>query len=494
MPSTTFAAIDLGADSGRVLLGTLSEGKLSLEEAHRFSNGAVFVNGGWRWDVLGLFKEMKEGLRKAAADGHRISSLSVDSWGVDYALLRGNLPHLAPPYQYRDARNAESSRRVRAELGDELIYEHTGIQFLDFNTIYQLAADVRDPAGLLPLADGFLTIGDYFNWLFCGRRVIERSLASTTQLYDPRTHEWSDTLIKAAGLPRELFPPLVDAGTVLGTVLPDLAAELGLDPGTQVVATCSHDTGAAVAGAPLSGPDAAYLSSGTWSLLGVELRDPVLSQEARLAGFSNEVGIERTIRFLKNIIGMWILQECKRDWARQGRDYEYADLVAQAAAAPARRTFIHPNDARFLAAGNMPEKVRGYCAETGQPVPDSPGEIVRCVLDSLALLYATFLDELEGVTGQPIGVLHIVGGGSRNELLNQSTADASGRRVVAGPVEATAIGNLLAQAVALGLAADLGEIRAIVRGSFPVREFSPADPSVWGPARELFQSLSARAD
>lgn len=489
MPSTTFAAIDLGAESGRVLLGTLSDGNLTLEEAHRFSNGAVFVNGTWRWDVLSLYREMKEGLRKAAAAGHRISSLSVDSWGVDYALLRGDLPYLAPPFQYRDARNEASARRVRAELGDEVIYSHTGIQFLDFNTIYQLAAEARDPAALLPLSDGFLTIGDYFNWLFCGRRVIERSLASTTQLYDPRSHDWSDTLIKALGLPRELFPPLVDAGTPLGVIRPEIAKELGLAPGTQVVATCSHDTGAAVVGTPFSSANAAFLSSGTWSLLGVELPEPVLTNEARLAGFSNEVGISRTIRFLKNIIGMWILQESRRDWARQGQEYDYAELVSRAASAEAGRSFIHPNAPRFLAAGNMLEKVRGYCAETGQASPETVGQVVRCILDSLALLYAASLDELEGVIGRRLDTLHIVGGGSRNALLNQSTADASGRTIVAGPVEATAIGNLLAQAMALGEVADLVAAREIVRKSFPVTTFQPADTADWVGRREFFSKL-----
>ena len=489
MPATTFAAIDLGAESGRVLLGKLEDGVLTLEEAHRFSNGAVLVNGTWRWDVLSLFREMKEGLRKAAAAGHQIASLSVDSWGVDYALLRGDLPHLSTPYQYRDARCEPSMQRVRAELGDEFIFGNTGIQFLNFNTIYQLAADVRDPAGLLPLSDGFLTIGDYFNWLFCGRRVIERSLASTTQLYDPRTHEWSDALIKAAGLPRELFPPLVDAGTALGTIRPDVARELGLDPGTQVVATCSHDTGAAVVGTPLASENAAFLSSGTWSLLGVELPEPVLTTEARLAGFSNEVGIARTIRFLKNIIGMWILQECRRDWARQGQEIDYAELVEQAAAAEAHRSFIHPNALRFLSAGDMLEKVRSYCAETGQPVPETTGQIVRCVLDSLALLYASSMDELEGVIGRQLDTLHIVGGGSRNELLNQSTADASGRTMVAGPVEATAIGNLLTQAIALGLIPDLAGVREVVRQSFPVKNFFPQDTAAWSRSREIFSKL-----
>jgi rhamnulokinase len=484
-----FVACDLGAESGRVILASLSGGKLQLEEVHRFANGPVRVLGTLRWDVLRIFDELKRGLAIIGRRGIRPRSLSVDSWGVDYVWLRGGGPQLSAPFHYRDARNDAAFERVTSTIGRESIFRETGVQFMALNTLYQLAADrAADPA-LLEAADGFLNIGDYFNYLFSGVARAEQSLASTTQIYDPRSHQWSKPLQEALGLPARLFPEIVPSGTVLGPLLPDIAAETGLE-GCSVVATCSHDTGAAVAAVPAnSGSRWAYLSSGTWSLLGVELDAPCIDDDVLAANFTNEVGHGGSIRFLKNIVGLWILQECRRTWEITDGALTYDDLARLAAQAPAFRSLINPNAARFLKPGGMPEKIAAYCRETGQPEPRGRAEIVRCVLDSLALLYAASLDEIEALTRRTIRTLHIVGGGSRNLLLNQITADATGRTVLAGPAEATAIGNALLQAVAAGLLPSLEALRTTVRDSFPVVGFEPVNSSEVRSVRRFYATL-----
>jgi len=483
-----FVACDLGAESGRVILASLSSGKLQLEEVHRFPNGPVRILGTLRWDVLRIFDELKHGLTRIGRRGIRPRSLSVDSWGVDYVWLRPGTPHLSAPFHYRDARNDAAFERVVGRLGRETIFNETGVQFMALNTLYQLAADREADPGLLDAAQGFLNIGDYFNYLFSGVARAEQSLASTTQLYDPRTHRWSDKLRDALDLPARLFPEIVPSGTVLGPLLPDLVAETGLE-GCRVVATCSHDTGAAVAAVPTqTGARSAYLSSGTWSLLGVELDAPCIDPAVLAAGFTNEVGHGGSIRFLKNIVGLWILQECRR-WEGTDGSLTYDDLTRIASQASAFRSLINPNAARFLKPGGMPEKIAAYCRETGQPEPRNRADTVRCVLDSLAMLYADSLDEIERLTRRTIRTLHIVGGGSRNLLLNQITADATGRTVLAGPAEATAIGNALLQAVAAGSIPSIDALRATVRDSFPVVGFQPVSNSAVRTVRRFFNSL-----
>jgi rhamnulokinase len=481
-----YIACDLGAESGRVMLGRLEDGRLSLEEMHRFPSAAVRVLGSWRWDVLRIFEELKTGLRNVAGRHAAVASLSVDSWGVDYVLINTVHPMLSPPFHYRDGRTESTYESVRKDVGPELIFAETGIQFMTINTIYHLVSDVEKSPALLNVADCFLTIGDYFNYLFSGVPRVDESNASTTQLYNPRTRSWSQVLIERCGLPPKIFPKLVSPGTVLGPLLPEVAAETGLRE-VQVVATCSHDTGAAVAAVPAQeGEDWAYLSSGTWSLLGLELPQPLISEKVRERNFTNEAGYGGTTRFLKNIVGLWILQESRREWARQGRELDYAALTREAEDAEPFRSLIDPRATRFLKPDDMPQKIAAFCSETGQPAPETPGQFVRCIFESLALLYRVNLDELEQLTGRTIRRLHIVGGGSQSALLNQFAASATGRQVIAGPAEATAIGNVLLQAVALGDLDSLAAVRHVVRDSFALRTFEPIAPEAWGVAYQRF--------
>ena len=491
VPPTHYLALDLGAESGRVMLGTLHGGQLRLRELHRFPTGALPVGGTLRWDLPRIVGALKDGLAKAAALGLPIRSLSTDSWGVDYVLLRDGAP-LDLPHHYRDPRTDDGLARAFALVPQEEIFAQTGIQFLTLNTLYQLHAEARERPEVLARAQSFLTIADYVNFLFSGAAAIEESNASTTQLYDPSARAWSDSLIAALGLPRALFPPVVPSGTRLGTVRPGVLA--GDWSATEVIATCSHDTGAAVAATPGEGEEWAYLSSGTWSLLGIESATPLLGAEALRENFTNEIGHGGTIRFLKNIVGLWIVQECRRAWALAGNEFSYAELVEAASVPPALRSLIHPASVRFAKPDAMPEKIAAYCRETGQPVPSTPGETIRCALESLALFYAANVDRLEALTGRRIARLHVVGGGSRNTLLNQFTADALGRPVLAGPAEATAIGNLLLQALALGdlgPAATLADLRQVVRDSFPSVAYDPESEQAetWRAARARFAAL-----
>ena len=352
-----YIACDLGAESGRVMLGRLEEGRLTLEEMHRFPSAAVRVLGSWRWDVLRIFEELKTGLRNIAGRHLPVASMSVDSWGVDYVLINAVHPMLSPPFHYRDARTESTYQKVREQVGSELIFAETGIQFMPINTIYHLASDLEKSRALLDVADCFLTIGDYFNYLFSGVPRVDESNASTTQLYNPRTRSWSQVLIERCGFPPKIFPQLVPPGTVLGPLLPEVASETGLSE-LQVVATCSHDTGAAVAAVPAEGEDDwAYLSSGTWSLLGLELPQPLISEKVREHNFTNEAGYGGTTRFLKNIVGLWILQESRREWARQGLELDYATLTREAENAEPFRSLIDPRAARFSKPGEMPQKI-----------------------------------------------------------------------------------------------------------------------------------------
>lgn len=470
------------------MLGTLTDGKVALEEIHRFPNGPVVINGSWRWDVLRIFDELKTGIRKVAARGIKVESISTDSWGVDYAWLKDNEPMLTAPHHYRDpARNEGAFERAFADVPADEIFAETGLQFMTLNTLYQLHADRQTRPWVFKSADRFLNIGDYFNFLFSGVAKAEQSLSSTTQLFNPKKKKWSLPLLKKLGLPKKLFPEIVPSGTVLGPALPDL----GLT-GTQVVASCSHDTGAAVAAVPGSGRNWAYLSSGTWSLLGIEAKKPIINDLTRQHNLTNEVGYGGSIRFLKIIVGLWILQECRRTWAKQGREFSYEQLAQLGTQAAPLKSLINPNADQFAKADNMPEKIADFCRATGQPVPRTEGEFVRCTIESLALLYRLTLDQIESVTGKPIKTLHIVGGGSKNELLNQCSASATGRTVITGPVEATATGNILIQALALGHLKDLDELRSVVRASFEVKTYKPQDAAIWAQTYERFKKLTVK--
>jgi rhamnulokinase len=487
-----YVACDLGAESCRVILGTLTDEQLAIEEIHRFPNGPITVFGTLRWDVLRIFDELKTGLRKVAARGHRIESISADSWGLDYVHVRGQEPMLTSPYNYRDARTDGAVEKASAVVPADLIYSETGIQFMQVNSLYQLLDDLEHRPEILELSEQFLGVGDYFNYLLSGVRCAEESLASTTQLFNPVQRKWSQQLIEKFQLPARIFPKLVPSGTKLGPLLPSIADEVGLQD-TQVVASCSHDTAAAVAAVPAEGQGWCYISSGTWSLLGVEAPEPIIMAKSREYNFTNEMGYGGTIRFLKDIIGLWIVQECRREWAKEGQEYTYAQLTKMAEEAEPLKCLIYPNALRFWKPNEMPQKIVDYCRETNQVTPKTPGEISRCVLESLALIYCQTLQEVAMVTGHKAKCLHIVGGGSRNRLLNQLTANAAQLTVLAGPSEATAIGNLLVQAIALGHLGSLAHLRRVVRRSFPVTTYHPNDASTWQEAYERFQELTVKS-
>ena len=473
MSATYYLAVDLGAESGRVMLGTLADGRISLEEIHRFPNRSLAVEGHLHWDLPHLEKEIFTGIVKAAARNLPISGISADSWGVDYVLLNTNGNPLGNPYCYRDARTADSPARLFKKFPFAEIYRETGIQFIAINTIYHFEAQQHDNPAVLAAADRFLNIADYFNFRFSGVEAAEQSLASTTQVYNPQSHTWSGMIASVLGLRTSLFPKIVPSGTPLGPVTGTLKKQSALAQ-TQVVATCSHDTGAAVAAVPASGDNWAYLSSGTWSLLGAELSQPIVTDAAREAGFTNEVGLGGTIRFLKNIAGLWVLQECRRAWEAAGQLFTYDEITRLAVENGPASAHISMQDTRFLSPGDMPEKITAFCRETGQPIPATPGQFARTILESLALTYVQTLRELESLVGRKFEKLHIVGGGSRSQLLNQLTADATGLKVIAGPVEATALGNVLIQAVALKQL-DPGQIRRVVEKSFSPQIFLPGE-------------------
>lgn len=483
--TTRYLACDLGAESGRLMLGSLADGRMTLEEIHRFPNTPIRVEGSLCWNIPTLFMELKVGLKKAAARRLPVASISADSWGVDYLLLDAQGKLMSPTFHYRDARSAQGVTKVKAAVDCPTIFDETGIQFMPLNTIYQLAAE---PSERLAGAAQMLMIADAFNFLLSGSARIEESNASTTQFYNPRTKQWSNKLLNALNLSERLFPPIVPSGTRLGQLRKELADETGL-PQIDVIASCSHDTGAAVAAVPTSGGDWAYLSSGTWSLMGVELPAPLINDACRDLNFTNEIGYGGSVRLLKNISGLWLVQECRRAWAAGGQDLDYATLSKLAAEARPFASFINPTDARFLAPPNMPEVIAGFCRETSQPAPATPGAFIRCALESLALLYRRTLRQIEQLTGRKIARLHIVGGGSQNKLLNHFTADALQIPVLAGPVEATAAGNVLIQAITLGHLDSLSAARQVVRNSFILTTVEPANPAVWDEAYRRFLKL-----
>ena len=486
MNPTHYLACDLGAESGRVMLATLDAGRIALTELHRFANVPLQQADALCWDIPRLFAELKTGLRLAAARRLPIAGLSVDSWGLDYLLLDEHGELLAPTFHYRDARNLRGIERVRAALPWETVYEETGIQFMQINTLYQLAAE---PAERLQRARQLLPMADGFHFLLSGVARAEVSLASTTQVYNPRTRDWSEPLLRAFDLPRALFPPIVPCGTRLGPLLPAIAAETGLGA-VPVIASCSHDTAAAVAAVPAEGDDWAYLSSGTWSLIGVELPAPVINAQSRRLNFTNEMGVGHTTRLLRNVIGLWLVQECRRAWAAEGNDLDYDTLTQLAAASPPFAALINPADERFFKPDHMPRAIAQFCSETGQPAPATPSAFIRCALESLALLYCRRLREVEQLTQRRVRRVHIVGGGSKNALLNQFTADATGCTVLAGPAEATALGNALVQALALGHLQSLAAARAVVRRSFAPQVFEPRDRAAWAEAAARFQHIA----
>ncbi|HEX6970839.1 MAG TPA: rhamnulokinase family protein, partial [Limnochordia bacterium] len=426
--SGRYLAIDLGAESGRGMIGWVQDGRLHLEEVHRFPNGPVVVRGHLYWDVLRLFEEIKQAVARAHAAGGGLAGIGIDSWGVDFALLGAGDELIGMPHHYRDPRTEGVMARVQARLGREEIFHRTGIQFMPINTIYQLVALQETAPTLLEASEQLLMIGELFLFWLTGEKVGEFTNATTTQLFDPVGGDWAASLFEALRLPRRIMPRVVPPGTRLGPILGAVADEIGCPPSTPVIAPAVHDTGSAVAAVPATGDDWCYLSSGTWSLLGVEVRAPVLSKEALGFNLTNEGGVGGTFRLLKNIMGLWIIQECRRSWGRGGELASYAELTKEAEAAGPFTALIDPDDPTFLAPGDMPSRIAAFCRRTGQRPPQGRGEIVRCVLESLAFKYRQVIERLETVSGRRIETIHIVGGGSQNELLNRLTADLTGRR------------------------------------------------------------------
>ncbi|MDH2425367.1 rhamnulokinase [Sphaerisporangium sp. TRM90804] len=464
--TATIAAIDLGASSGRLITARVGDGSLHLTEVHRFANQPVAVAGRLHWDVLGLYREILHGLRLA---GPGLASVGVDGWAVDYGLLDDAGHLLGNPVHYRDERTAAVIGAVHDRVSPERLYAVNGLQFLPFNTLYQLAAEP-----LLDRAGTFLLVPDLISYWLTGERGAEHTNASTTGLYDATARAWSHELMDGLGLPRAIFPGLRAPGDAAGRLLP----ETGL-PGVPVTAVASHDTASAVAAVPAAEGGFAYISCGTWSLAGVELPAPILGERSRAANFTNEAGVDGTVRYLRNVMGLWLLQESLRTWGETHLDA----LLPAAAEVPALRSVVDPDDPAFLPPGDMPARIRAFCARTGQPVPESRAEVVRCVMDSLALGHRAAIQRAADLSGLPVEVVHLVGGGSRNALLCQLTADATGLPVVAGPAEATALGNIGVQARALGLIDDLPALRALVAATQPVRRYTPAGPDTpWAEA------------
>ncbi len=490
-----FLGIDLGAESGRVIAGLWDGSRLRLEEVHRFANGGVALGESLRWDVLRLWSEIENGLALAAKRyGDEIVSVGVDTWGVDYVLLSRSGELLGQPRHYRDARHPGAAERMLQRVPREEIWAASGIQFMPLNTLPQLIALREQNPEILDAADCFLMIPDFFHWCLCGAKSVEFTNATTTQFVHPTGRRWSRELLTKFDIPTRMLPEIVPPGTTLGNVSPAVARRTGLGR-VKTVAPATHDTASAVVAVPTSRVGQAtwaYLSSGTWSLLGLELPAPVLTPRALECNVTNEGGVDGTYRLLKNIMGLWLVQQCRRAFEKQGGTTDYSTLVQQAEAAPAFRSLIEPDDPRFLNPESMPGAIASFCRESSQPVPVSEGEIIRCVMESLALKYALVLDWLESMSGTRVEVIHVVGGGARNALLNQFTANATGRAVFAGPVEATVIGNLLVQARAMGELGSLDEIRRVSAASSEMQEFEPQEVTIWADARERFRVLRGR--
>jgi rhamnulokinase len=473
----TVAAVDLGASSGRVMTGRLAgDGprtrQLELREAHRFPNEPFLALGTLHWDVCRLYAGLLDGLRAARRDAE-LSSVGIDSWGVDYGLLGPDGALLGIPVHYRDARTDGMVDEVLASIPAVELYAVTGIQQLPINTIYQLVAAAR--AGQLDGAATLLLMPDLLAYWLTGQVGAELTNASTTQLYDPRARDWAWSLIERLGLPRPLFPPLRQPGTVIGAIRPEAVAGPDL-AGLPVVAVGSHDTASAVIGVPAQGRDFAYISCGTWSLVGMELDQPVLTEASRAANFTNEAGVDGTIRYLRNVMGLWLLQESVRAWADAGQAADLGRLLAESAKVPPLQVVVDPDDPVFLPPGDMPARIAEAARRTGQRPPADPPATVRCILDSLALAYRHAIGQVQELSGRVVSTVHVVGGGVRNELLLQLTADACGLPVIAGPAEAAALGNILIQARALGRGpGDLGGMRVLIRATQPLRRFEPAD-------------------
>jgi rhamnulokinase len=486
MAISKFLAFDFGAESGRAIVGILDGKKISFEEVHRFPNRQTKILGHLHWDVLALFEDIKKGMSLAVQKGHGdISSIGIDTWGVDFGFVGKDNEMLGFPFCYRDSRTNGMMEKVFEKIPKEEVYALTGIQFMQLNSLYQFySAKLANPE-LFPVVDKFLFMPDLFNFLLTGEKKCEYTIASTSQMMNARTKSFDPKIYSALGLPLNIMAPIVMPGSIVGKLLPEVAAETGLKE-VDVVAVGCHDTASAIAAVPAQGKDWAYLSSGTWSLVGIESGEPVISNTTFENNFTNEGGIYGTIRFLRNVMGLWLLQETRKSWQRQGEDFKYDELVKLAEEAKEFKCIVDPDDDIFLNPPDMPAAIVEYCRKKGLTPPQTKGEFVRCIFESLALRYKAVIEKINTMTGKKISKLHIVGGGSQNEMLNQFTADACGIPVVAGPVEATALGNILVQAIAKERIGSIDKAREIVANSFPVKTYQPKNSEKWN---EVFVNL-----
>ena len=489
MPETSkVLAFDFGASSGRAMLFSYNGETLSVEEMHRFSNDPVTVGSSFYWDILRLFHEIKTGILKTMHAGHTdILSIGIDTWGVDFGLFDKNGNLLGNPYHYRDRRTEGMLEQADKEVGKRYIFDHTGIQAIFFNSLFQLMAMRKDP--LLAIAERLLFTPDIFNYFLTGEMKNEYTIASTSQLLNAKERTWDTELLEKLQIPTKLFGELVQPGTVIGHLTDVLCEELGC-PKIPVVAVGSHDTASAVASVPVTEDyPYAYISSGTWALMGAELSEPEITDTSFCYEFTNEGGVCGKIRFLKNIMGLWIVQECRRQWKREGKEFSFDDLEKAARSAEAHRSFIDPDDLSFAPPGNMPRRIREFCEKTGQPVPQTEGEIIRCAMESLALKCRMVVDALEHVQGTSLEAVHMLGGGIKDTMLCEFVACATRKRVLAGPVEATSTGNAIVQLMAMGKIPDLMAGRKVVKTSFPIETYEPKDSDGWEQAFKTYQKF-----
>ena len=484
-----YIAVDLGATSGRTILGTIDQEGLKIKELNRFPNKMIEVGGHYFWNIFSLYDCIKEGLRVAAREKVTIDSIGIDTWGVDFVFVGDDGTILGLPYAYRDPHTFEASQRFfEKEMSRDEVYRRTGIQFLNFNSLYQLYALKESSSSLLKAASKVLFIPDALSYMLTGNMVTEYTIASTSQLLDVHKRDFDKDLLQTVRLTDSNFAKMVMPGTVIGTLREDIAKEVGL-PCLPVVAVAGHDTASAVAAVPAQDRNFAYLSSGTWSLMGIEVESPIVSESANRNNITNEGGVDGSIRFLKNITGMWILEQCIKMWKLEGKDFSYPELVAMAESAPAFERFIDPDDSSFVNPANMLEAIDAYCRRTNQPVPTTDAEYVRLIFESLAMKYRMVLDVFQSYADFPIERLHIIGGGSRNRLLSQMTANSIGKSVVAGPAEATAIGNIMIQAWSKGVVSSLSEMRKMIAEAVQVETFMPNDVDRWDRGYAKFKEL-----
>jgi rhamnulokinase len=484
-----FLAFDLGAESGRTVVGVLDEGKLSLKEVHRFINRPVRICGRLYWNIPQMFQELKLGLLKAVTEYPYIESIGIDTWGVDFGFVTKNKELAGLPVCYRDHRTDGVPDKFFKVIPKEKLYSITGIQIMQINSVFQLYSMILEDSPFFRSIHKLLFMPDLFNFMFTGNISTEFSIATTSQLYDPIKNQWSREIFEGMGLSLEIMPEILDTGVALGFILPEVKEELGLGRDITVIAPAEHDTGSAVAAVPAAGEDWAYISSGTWSLMGVEIKEPIITKESMDANFTNEGGVNGTFRFLKNITGLWLLQGCKRSWEREGYSLSYTDIVKIAEEAEPFECYIDPDDPIFLNPPDMPEAIKEFCRRTNQKIPETKAAIARCVLESLAFKYREVFDTLKSLLKKDINILHIVGGGSQNTLLSQFTANVLGLKVYTGPVEATAMGNIMVQGIVKGAIKDLKEGRNIVRNSSEEVVYEPLEPEVWDREYERYRNI-----